>query len=458
MYAIDNLLALSVMALLPLSFFILAYEKRRNPAVVIYFFLAWTFLQYSLAPIITYFSGGWVGYLLKPSSADEAISIAFAFTLSVVVGYVLSRHFERPTESSQLSLNRLRQMVQKRVKSYHVLYVLILSVTLFIIGHLLRYGDLGELFFSSLARGAGQFREHGLADRLAGFCTTASIGAGGIGAILIGLQVGNKRKPSVLDLILAIILLSIAAFALYAKFSRASGILMIVAAFSVFIPGKTKWRHRAFSFILLTIGIYLCFIGISHRSAQPGVGSFILNSLNPNIEKIYIYIGIGSESYTYFPNVNFFDSIAPISAHIYFSDNSTTNTVSSMRDLFFALQPLPSWIFSNPVRFGASLSDSFNRTGSAGITTPALAELYFLFGQATILWGGVYGLLLRRVDVSLAVGRRATKYLIFVLIMGGIVVSGHSGLRAFARPTVLAIILMFISNKVYIVGKLRLAV
>jgi hypothetical protein len=358
----------------------------------------------------------------------------------------------------QHPVTALREVAAHKTLRHYLFYFLFLSILFLCLNHLLKYGTLENLIFSTIPRGAGQFEELDLLEMLARFSTTVSNGVGAIAAIIVGVLVGRKTYPSFFDFIIVVALLVLCSAALFSSFSRGSGLPMFLAAISIFIPRKARFRHLAIALMLVCIGVYLSVIGITQRSGPQGVGSFVLSALNPDLDMVATFIGVNAGVTMNYPNVNFFDAIAPMSAHIHFSDTSDRNVIGSIKDLFFSLQPLPATLFSQPVRFGASLSGSLGTVGSVGLTTPALAELYFLFGWPFVVLAAAYGWLLRRADVALSEGQRMTRYIIFLLIIGGVIIAGHSGLRAFARPTVLAIMLMFLSNRTYVLGRFRLAI
>ncbi|MEY8118849.1 hypothetical protein AB9F26_11350 [Falsihalocynthiibacter sp. BN13B15] len=458
MYELDEFQMFGLTALILFSLFILKDRTDRNNAIVIYFFLMWTFLQYFLAPFISFFSGGWSTLMLKPLSVDRSIVVAGAFVLSVVGGYVFCRSFETGTKKQAHPLSVLNEMVEKKPSSKLVLYALIMSVSLIALSYFLTFGSLENLFVSTIDRGYGQFNERTLTGDLSRFLRTASTGIGGLAAFIIGLRIGHKKNPSILDLVKAIALVSICSISFFASFSRGSGLFMIVAATAIQLPKKMGLTHKVISILLFAVGFYLCFVGFTQRDAEMGVSSFVLAALYPNFGFLDTLSTSGIGEISNYAILNFFDALAPISAHIHFSDRSDQDILTAMKSLFFALQPLPSSLFSNPVQFGPNLRESFGITGSTNLTSPALAELYFLFGWPLIFLGAAYGWLLRRVDVLQSTHRGKVKYLIFLLIIGGIVISGHSGLRAFARPTIIALTLMWLSKRTYVFGKFRMSI
>lgn len=458
MYILDGMLFFGIVALLIVSILLVGNKRGKSPAVGIYFFLAWTFFQYFLSPIVSNLSGGWEGFLLFPHKVDQAICVAMLFVLSVALGYAAGRASERRNSILSNPLDSVRESRIFNGSYRRIAVIASLSFLLLCIHHLLVYGGLQNLFYSELSRGAGQFSEKGFEAIVAASFYTGSGGAGAAAAVMMGAHIGRKPRLGVFDFFLIVATVVACSFPFFSGFSRASGVIALLMGIAILIPGGSKAGHKLFVIILFFLGIYLCAVGITQRAAPQGIASFIAHAINPDMDLVAAYIGEGPEANLGYANANPFDAIASISAYLSFSEHREIGDILfSIKDLFFAMQPLPAALLGQPVRFGPDLATAMGTVGTLGLTTPALAELYHLFGWLFIFLSFGYGWFMRRADVMLYEGRRMTRFIVLMLVLGGIVVAGHNGLRAFARPTVLAIILMLLSGKTYSLGRFRIS-
>lgn len=416
-------------------------ESGQNTIAIV--FISLTGLQFLLAPVLAVFAGGWKNYILQDSpSLDLIILFSGTAVLSTTFGYLSKISSLRRVPSTFSTKKDL--IASFKVSRYSSLQNIVCLVTAswicFLGFHLLVFGDLGEIMYSTKARAFGQFSGPSVLRDIGYLLNSLSGALALFSAILIGLYSSRHSQSLFLTLLIAIVLLTLTSVTFFYKFSRVAGICFLIAAVfsSQKVPGKRQTKFLIIT--LCIISVYLSLIGFTHRF-QNGYASFIMSALSPSSELLNDYFLGGNGQWSLLPNIVFLDASSSASAHVSFSSGLERSNNSFFHFLLL-LQPLPSTFFDYPVRVGANLTTEFGATGYFGLTTPALAELYHLFGFWSVILFFFYGRLLCRVDRLINSRPSPISFLVFVLIFGGILVSGHSGIRAFARPTVLAVFLL----------------
>jgi hypothetical protein len=97
------------------------------------------------------------------------------------------------------------------------------------------------------------------------------------------------------------------------------------------------------------------------------------------------------------------------------------------------LQPLPSEFAGLRTKVGAELAEVFGTWGSTGITTPALAELYLLFGESGVIALFFFGVLAGAADEKLWLRASWVWGLVYIAIVFAFVMQLHSGIRSATR-------------------------
>ena len=398
-------------------------------------------LQYHLSAWLSIRTESWYHFLLKPEYIDEGLRFSSLFLFAIMLGYGSLRQDQRALANRLKYLESASDGVQQSMLWLICIALLISSLTLITVN----VGSLDEMLISSSARGAGQFREKTIVQSItAQFSTLALLmGAGAVScaALVFGRQ---SRSSQLVFFPIVILFLILASSPLLVKFSRVSGALFFLFAVVLYFSSKTRTPPIFVQVCCICVGLYFCQIGISQRAEfPPGVWSFLLACLDPEKTALSSNLEYSHGNYIIGPSSNFLDALVPFTARLWGSDGSIGPSFESVVKLVLILQPLPSFLFGvENLRVGESLSRIFGTSGSTGLTTPSLAELYVLFGNWGALIGVIYGHLLMKVDRTVEKNSGIWPIIAYVMVIAGVIVSGHSGLRAFARPTVFAIIVM----------------
>ncbi len=402
-------------------------------------FLLW--VQYHLSPWLYLLTGSWDDWMLAPEFLNTAIGFSALAMVAVFVGY-------------GRAINNQKYDITKELKSYKIsktyayvviIVCMILSMSLFII-------SIGpsEFVESSFERGADQWIKRDFLGQIIVQLSTLSVIFGIIAVALASYSlVVHKHSPIVFELMIIIVGL-IGSVSFLWKFSRVSGALLIIAAILILVltkmnigENKRQYRNRPFVLFLIALGVYMSFIGITHRDIYPsGVQPYLVAVTSPTVSEMYLGTG-GAMDDGFSATSNFLDSGSPFSRSLAGNRNLDFSFVDALVKFFGILQPLPSGLLGVEATVGMSVTDILGTRGQVGLTTPALAELFLLFGWpgAIVMLG--FGRLLKFSDQQAAEGR-LIGVLGLAVLSGAVVVSGHSGLRAMARLGVGMLILFVI--------------
>ena len=438
-----------------------------GPTAILTLFMSFFFIQYFLSIVIAFGAGYWVSFVMIPEKITYSLYFALYCGSAIVGGYFAATIQEKNSNTirSPIAQFRDRMGVTRSRKGEgspqkHLRNAIALSsatLLLLFLEALWTEGDLSAVFESNLPRGHGQFEVRSEIDKILEvlFALTSLIGL--LGALFVGRALATLSSSSMLAYApLSIFLLLICAAPLMHSFSRASGAAFIFGAISLAV-----YRRRGIlSFIVLSLfaltGVYLSIIGITQRSvANMGVTSFLLSAIKPDWSTLEGFIFSTESAGPLAPSANLLDALGPLSASIHFSGVYDAGPIAGLIWLLGILQPLPSLFLEFELRPGARLSKALGTFGSTGITTPALAELHYLMGYWAAFPLLAYGAFLRKVDRISRFGGRLP-LIILMLTLAGIVIGGHSGIRAFARPTIIALIIYIFAGKLYKLGRLRL--
>jgi hypothetical protein len=432
-------------------------------------FLIIFFVQYFSTILIVSSVGYWSAFVMVPQAVSGALRYALFCAFCVICGYFISSAVERSSsarvdpvsqnKSRRSSPGLLSRFGAAKGNDWRSSYWIISVVTaLLILESIVREGQISAVFVSQLPRGFGQFEGRSLIEKSTSVLFSLNSILGLVAALFLGRALGCARSLNMVAVTpVVLFLIFICAAPLMHSFSRASGAAFIIAAIGISLSSGRSLIKPFLILVFVSLGLYFCVVGITQRSFAPmGVLSFIQSAVNLDPAGFEWLMTVSSTgSWVLGPRVNFFDALGPLSASMYFSGSFDGGAIQGLAWLVAILQPLPSFMVPIDYRPGASLSSALGTWGSTGITRPAVAELHFLMG----FWGFAplmaYGAFLRTID-RLLIREGFLPLVIFLLIIAGIVIGGHSGIRAFARPTVLALIVVLLSGKVYSFGPLTL--
>jgi hypothetical protein len=234
--------------------------------------------------------------------------------------------------------------------------------------------------------------------------------------------------------------LLISSLKLFHGFSRGAGFSFFVLSFLVIKLKGPKWILIALISALL--GYHMGSVGLDRRGDfKPGLSSY-LSALIFQERTIYkkkteVFLS---------PDNNPLDALAPWSRKAQARQREKPDALITGFKLLWNLNPLPSE-FVPLFKIGRSLSEIMKTWGHTGLTTPALAELYY----ALWVWGCLAG-----IPLGMVYGwfeKQNTFYpswysqvaLLFCFL--SLPIGLHSSLRSMTRPLLYAFVFYFLGRK-----------
>lgn len=391
-------------------------------------------LGYHLSPWLSYISGEmWDHYLIVPYLVDEALLFSGLAMCAFLVGYGFifrKKHIRiRKVTPAQFSL--------PTIKPSWVFWTAIVVLAMTV----LLSGGITEFWASSHGRGYGQFDERDTAKRALRLLNVLHLPlqlALTVMAALLILKSGKSR----LNILLGLFALLVASSGSLWNFSRAAGFPFLLLGFLALRAGVPKAKFIGVTTLLVVF--MLGAVGYGQRSNfNPGVGNFIHASIAHWSSSVS-----GKEVYSADDKfINPLDATAAFTRKAEIRYMEQPELFEMTAKLIWNLNPLPSEFF--PIyELGTGLTEAMGTTGSVGLTTPALAEIYFVFGMAgflcVALFGGVCGWFERYAIRQPCL----TSALAIVLVFVSFGVGLHSGIRAWTRPLVYGFVLLVIENLV----------
>lgn len=437
--------------------------------------IALLWLSYHATPWLAMATDGWSSFLLQPEFIPDALRFATLCMYAYLVGFWLTERWPRrsPTGVGQRALGRLgrsevatlgegrsgcagghararrvRLTGSKRWIPAHrpwelpELSMLPLLIAAFVVVALnvMLVGGLEEFLWSSRDRGAGQFDERvTVGDRLSQIGGVA-VGVAGpaiaVSCALAAIQRINARKYAQTAGFVAILM--IANLPHIWGFSRGAGFVLIFCGLAgvVFVQRfKVIWV-----FLFIALGVWFSFTGYTQRGEfRPGLANFLV-ALATQPAPWFTPSHINA---TFDPNVNPLNAVDAWTAAVWSGPSAVPSELFDKLVLLVQLlQPLPSEFVSERTKVSLDLADVFGTWGSTGLTTPALAELYLLFGSAGALVLLGVGAIAARVDQASRSSRSWLVPLSYTAIAFAFVIQAHSGLRAATRPIVYVSVLL----------------
>jgi hypothetical protein len=222
-------------------------------------------------------------------------------------------------------------------------------------------------------------------------------------------------------------------------FSRGAGAVWAFLAFWIIrTHGHRKILHAVgFAFV----AFYMGWVGYTARGlSNPGIGHYLA---------AFLPLGSGSEEpYTSpipLPERNPLNAMSAWTRKAEQREIDNPSLLTNTLNFAWDLQPLPSELV--PLRpTGRGLSEVMGTVGSTGLTTPALGEMYYVFG----LWGALCFVILGRVLAWFdLVSLRCSPLLnpiLTTMCAFGLTVGLHSSTRAMTRPFLYGFVLYYSST------------
>lgn len=401
-------------------------------------------IGYHLSPGIAYIDGQpWQSFLLVSSRLDEALAFSTMAMFSIVLGYavVFRRHEVRLRRSVS------GQWLLPRAKASWVLGLAVIMFAL-VVNNI---GGLEEFWVASYARGEGQWAERTLSVRFSRVLHVLMLPLAVCLIVMSALHM-LKNPRSVSRVFVGSIGLLVGMLPWMHSFSRMTGFPLLILVFLAFKFRKASLPMWGVSAALVCVALYLGQVGLEQRGFySPGVGSYlhamVVGQSSP--------AGYAEAPGWIQPDINPLDASAPFTRKIYaMSSDGTPQNLSSVGLFIYHINPVPSQLLS-PGSIGPSLSTVMGTTGSTGLTTPALAEIFVVFGYLglalTFMLGAVYGYL----DRYALRNPGAVSQLSVLLAALSVGIGLHSGIRALTRPLLYGAVMLLLSNLVRAVRSKR---
>lgn len=380
-------------------------------------------IGYQLSPWLYFITGEqWDHFLLVPEHIDLSLLFSTICTVLFLAGYayVFTDRVaqERPRSVGTKSIDVPPKLVGLLAL---LLFSLILTST----------GGISELWSASTFRGEGQFDERVGVEKLYQVIAVIRI------PVTIALTVASgflilRSTYSKWNFWLGHLGLIVASLHGFYYFSRAAGFPLILVAFMAL---RLRGRDAVvYSLVLTGLAMFLGSVGLNYRhwgSGLQGVGNF-LAAAGYSLTR---FPEVGSQQASSLVSfANPLDSVAPFT-RIVELDSNHDDSLSMPFKLLWNLNPLPSE-FVPLFEIGEDLASAMGTWGSTGLTTPALAELYRVFGY----WGAIgmlmVGMLCGWCEKRVVLRPSLLSLLNLLLFFAAFPIGLHSSLRAMTRPFV----------------------
>ena len=441
MWPTDYTLPLLLLGLGPLLY---AGWKARCigfPELLSFRFLGILFLWmgYHFSPWLSYVSAEpWPNFILVEDLIDEGLLFSTLCMVGFLVGYTLVYRKDGPEEGRQAEPIRINLPPQT---AYWLWGGCLVSLTVFLI----TVGDLGEAWGSARPRGYGQFEELGALDRMKQIIRILGplihLALACMGSLYI---LREKNAPAVTRWSLGGLALLIASLDRLYNFSRWAGFALLILAFLAL--RLEQRRGLKIAAIALAVALLLGHCGVSQRNNfNPGVGNFIVAMVAPRESEEHRGVDRPSPD----PAFNRLSAMESWTRKVEERELLEPEFLESLGAFCWNLQPLPSQLV--PVQpLGAGLAEILGTMESgSNVTTPALAEIYFVFGKMgcliMVLLGMTYAWFER--NTVRQTGLIAINCLL--LCMVSLPVGLHNGMRAMTRPIFYSLVLYVAARRLW---------
>ncbi|MEM9149608.1 MAG: hypothetical protein AAGB19_04050 [Cyanobacteria bacterium P01_F01_bin.3] len=297
-------------------------------------------------------------------------------------------------------------------------------------------GGFREFLSSSQPRGFGQFEFRDASGSVKRIIKVLSLPLEVALAIMSSLLLISSKRNSLVIGVALLGLIAASAGHMW-SFSRGAGFAFGLLAFLIIrFRGRKGYVGAA---IAILTAFYLGGVGYEARqSYYPGVVNFFNASF---VDPLFYDVPAARFGNSEFRNP--LDAMPALTRKASMIDIEQPELLSSASKFVWNMNPLPSEIF--PVYpIGQGLSSVMGTVGVTGLTTPAMGEVYYVFGYLGILvyalFGRVYSWFEQQARSS--VSFVSTLCLVFCVI--SMIVGLHGSTRAMTRPLVYGVAILFV--------------
>lgn len=426
-------LALLIAGLIPLAYVAMLIRRYGVSEALSLRVIGVMFLWigYHLSPWLFFLTGEqWDYFLLVPQHINTALAFSTLSSLLFLIGY------------SSIFKRRLARMRAERIGfetiSVSTLLVAFLACVLLAVV-LVSVGGVAELWSATVYRGEGQFEERHGAEKIAQVIavlraplTIAVVLASGF--LILG------SSYSRLKFWIGHLGLIIASLHGFYFFSRAAGFPLILVAFmGLRMKGR---RGLPYALLLISLALFMGSVGLHYRGGYQGVGNY-LAAAGDSLARLTEGGGRHVQSSAQF--VNPLDSVAPFTKVVELGARPGEDQSILALKFLWNLNPLPSE-FVPLFEIGEGLASAMGTWGSTGLTTPALAQMYQVFGY----WGSagmlIVGMLCGWCEKRAVLRPSLLSSLNVLLFFAAFPIGLHSSARAMTRPLVYGAVLILIAR------------
>lgn len=430
MWPTEHSLLLLLIGLLPLAYVVYVVFRRGLAELMSLGCLGVLFMWcgYHLSPWLYFWSGEWTSTILIEAFIDDGLFFSTFCMLTFVAGYEYSMKKHRNVRVADMEMIHLLPAV--RIK--WLLALVLLTAVMFVI----RAEGFSEAWQSSVARGVRNWREiDTLGDRLCQINAVLYPVAALCLSLTVAIYILQSRPCDIFKrYALGLSCLVVAMLEGVWSFSRDAGSPLLIFAF---VALKLQ-GHRAIPLALACIISILWLGGIGRNYRQtyyPGLGNFLSATVYGTPEEI----SDGSDPIVT-ANIN---PLSAIDAWTLKASLVETDRAEGWNDamlLTWNLHPFPSLIVPT-AQIGQDLTEVMGTVGFSGVTTPALAELYYAFGWYGFLLMFPVGMVYAWFDGMLRREPSVIAFICLVLCFASFPVGLHNGVRAMSRLPIYALLL-----------------
>ena len=385
-------------------------------------------IGYHFSPWVSYITGSmWDDFLLVPPFIDDGLFFSSLCMVALMIGY---QYVYKGIPSAAV-YERGERFKLTNISTSFLFMLAVLCGIAFIV----KVGGIDEVWISSYGRGDGQFLARDVYGKFAHISNVLSTPLQIVLGVAASIYILQRKEIGAQ--LLGWMFLFVASFSVMHGFSRGSGMAFVIMSFvALRLKGK---RGISIAIVAIFIASFLSSVGYTQRGgATPGLGSFITAA-----EK-YMLDDAG-DSGRVAPIRNPLDAMAPFTRKALSREiDEPDGLIYGMR-LLWNQNPLPSEFF--PLyEIGSGLSRIMGTYGHTGITTPALAEVYYALGYYGSVLFLFIGSILAWFEKQANARRNMVGMVGLLLVLSSCVIGLHSSLRAMTRPLLYGYVILMVAT------------
>ncbi|MBU2927581.1 O-antigen polymerase [Winogradskyella psychrotolerans] len=366
--------------------------------------------------------------ILRSYNIEVGLTFALLSILAFFIGFNLKKEKFRLNSSIDFSINLF---------SNRILYLVLIFTLIFT---LVILGGIQNALFSIYDRGDWNNMLFAFSPVVVSTLMVASTIIFPI--IILYAATGIVLKPK--SKVLLYCIGAAASITFWYEFSRGSGIFFMLIPIADYLINK---KIKLSKFILLfTISMYLSFIGFTQRKYyKGGVANYIYAVFQPKFD---------DQSRTIFkeefkPVFASIDALPSFTVKVDDKHNDQETSFSLLFKLLYNLNPFPQFIMK-PYPIGKDLKDMIGV--DYGITTPALAEIYYVMNYFGVVLVFCIGYLFSYFERNALNQNQFILVLTYVFLLIALVLSSHSGLRPVLKIIWYLVLFKFFLKKIGVVN------